>query len=211
MEFWTLPSLTFAISFLAWANFYAYCDVRLPQWYTSRALSPDRPTLTPSRWLQLLLKALWNILLASLIGHMVFAGAPMEWRDTWLMRVTKFAGCYLIGTEYFGWAHCLIHKCNAVNAAVHRHHHEWTHPIALAGLDASLLEMLLLNIPLGVLPPFLLDADPFTASAYTAMLGFYIANNHSGHQLLPKWVIDVSFHDHHHRHPSVHFGSYLLP
>lgn len=216
MHHWFIPSVCFAAVFLFVANVYAYLDVTQPEWYQRRSVTEHkRVTLDRDRWMSLNAYAIRNIFLAWVVGMLVFSiASQLDWVPHTGAIPVSFAQltfCYLIGSEYFGWAHWIVHRRKWLNDAVHHHHHQYAYPVALVGLYASVAEMMVLNIPLAVLPPLLMRADTILAACYTSLLAFYVATNHCGHQLIPKLAIDVSFHDLHHQIASKHYGSYWLP
>lgn len=213
---WTPAALSFGIAFLFSANLYAYLDHTQPWWYHLRAISPYRHQLVHFReWLHLNLYALRNIILAYLVGLALytlrFTFIPIDTNgDLSLLDLTNLLICYPLGSELFGILHWLVHRNPIINCLVHSLHHSYRKPIALVGLYASISEMLLINIPLGVLPPLIMNLSLTSTRIYTALLALYISTNHSGHQLVPRWLIDVSYHDIHHRHSTQNYGSAVL-
>lgn len=216
MTHWTPAALAFGLAFLYFANLYAYLDHTQPFWYHFRAVSPYRHQLVHFReWLHLNLYALRNIILAYLAGLALYTLRFTLFvtdtnADLSLLDLTNLLICYPLGSELFGVLHWLVHRNPTINHLVHSLHHSYHKPIALVGLYASILEMFLINIPLGVLPPLIMNLSPIGTRLYTALLALYISTNHSGHQLVPLWLIDVSYHDIHHRRATENYGSIFL-
>lgn len=217
-QYGLVSSICFSIVFLTTANTLAYFDFVQPEWYQKRSVTPNRVrmTLDRRRWIILNAYAVCNVMFAWIVGSCAFSLArhigwsPVE-EDSLTTSVVKLGLCYFIGSEYIGWTHWTVHQIRWLNDAVHRHHHRYSYPVALCGLYASIGEMLIMNVPLAVLPPILLRANIYVTTFYSTFLAFYAAINHCGHQVIPKWIIDVSYHDLHHQAISVHFGTYWLP
>jgi len=82
-------------------------------------------------------------------------------------------------------------------ALVHRMHHTFTAPFALAAVYAHPLEHLLSNVLPISLGPLLMRSHPATAALWAAIAIFSTCGAHSGY--LVRGLTRSAFHDHHHQ------------
>jgi hypothetical protein len=77
-------------------------------------------------------------------------------------------------------------------------------PFALTAIHCSVWEMLMLNIPAVLFGPLLLKPCFMAHVIWMALAGLYTPFSHSGRQ---AWLMDVSYHEDHHRFLRGNFGS----
>ncbi|MCJ1319788.1 hypothetical protein MMC15_005124 [Xylographa vitiligo] len=150
-----------------------------------------------------LLSATIHLSLLSL-GHLT-GGPPLYDFSPALPPATKIltdtCACLLLRETLFYYAHRLLHT-PALYARVHKTHHRFTAPVALAAQYAHPLEHLLANtLPVGV-PPAALRCHVVTFWAFLALELLETSTVHSGYDFV-GWA---ARHDEHHERFSVWFG-----
>lgn len=220
---WTLwwpPALAFTSTFLVTSNSLALLDWTSPAWYARRSLYPagQRRAMGASLWFHLIGNVARNLAVALVAGQLCFVArlcvfgptdrAP-ELPSAYLV-VPQLLACYACGNAWFFFAHWLVHRFPRVDRYVHATHHKFERTYALVGFYSSVSEMLLLNLPLALLGPLALLCHPAVSCAWISLVAVYVCLNHCGHQVVPRWLVDVSWHATHHLEPDKHFGDPLL-
>ena len=67
--------------------------------------------------------------------------------------------------------------------------------------------MIIINLPLAIVFPAIICCHPFTQCVWLFILGSHISLNHSAHQVVPLWLLDVSYHPIHHQLGHTNFGA----
>ncbi|KAH9372376.1 hypothetical protein HPB48_006289 [Haemaphysalis longicornis] len=88
---------------------------------------------------------------------------------------------------------------------VHKRHHEWTSPIAIAAVYCHPAEHVLCNLMPPMLGVLLLGSHPGTAWLWFSVLLLFSLNAHSGFHL--PFFPSPEFHDYHHLHFNQNFGA----
>lgn len=89
-------------------------------------------------------------------------------------------------------------------ARIHKRHHRFTAPVALAAQYAHPIEQVFANILPITLPPQLLNSHIITFWLYMSYELFNTATVHSGYDFFVK---KAAFHDLHHEKFNLNFGS----
>ena len=125
---------------------------------------------------------------------------PGVWR-----AVGTLVGCVVLEEVLFFYAHWALHS-KALYKAVHKKHHEFVAPIALAANYAHPIEVLVGNmIPL-VAGPILLSAHITTTWLWFSLAIVGTLVHHSGYDITPAWEAQPAFHDTHHRLFKCNYG-----
>lgn len=112
---------------------------------------------------------------------------------------------FLIAVELgFYTSHRALHSSRAAYALVHRQHHEFSAPFALAAVYAHPLEHLLSNVLPISAGPLLMRSHPFTGCLWACLAIFSTCGAHSGYNI--PGLTRAPFHDWHHEAYTENFG-----
>ncbi|SPO02384.1 related to C-4 methyl sterol oxidase [Cephalotrichum gorgonifer] len=118
--------------------------------------------------------------------------------------LAHFAACCAIREVLFYYSHRLFHV-PALYRAVHKVHHRFTAPVALASQYAHPVEHIIANmLPLAV-PPALVGAHVVTGWVFLAFMLAETATVHSGFDFFGGLA---AMHDEHHRRFNINFGGF---
>jgi hypothetical protein len=209
---WWWPAACFISTFFVTANAYALLDVLQPAWYVRRQLAPTE-RLTQHTWRKLVCNNVRNFGLSLVVGWCIWASRV--WltghnQPSTMRRLPQLVLCYFWTDLWFWSSHYWVHSTPQRHSFIHAQHHEFKTPCALSALYCSVPEMLIINLPLSILMPCIINCHPSVHALWLSMLSFYIVTIHSSHQLVPKWMIDVSYHLQHHHRSTSHYGAYYI-
>jgi len=214
LNWWILPGIIFSTTFLFVTNMFAILDFIQPKWYIERQVSQYCKPLTFTIWFKIVSNNIRNIIFSWFIGwigwtlrFLLLETKIIPEELTLLLFVWQIICCYVWAELWFWFSHWFVHQDKIRYKKIHSKHHEYTTPYAIVGLYCTIYEMLLINLPLSILMPIIICCHPITQSIWLSILATHIALNHSSHQLLPKWLDDVSYHAKHHSCPSIHYGA----
>ena len=145
----------------------------------------------------------WAWLLASTIGprlHMISSGT--RW-NAW--ELVSHVPVYLLAVEVgFYASHRLLHVWRLPYDLIHRKHHEFSAPFALAAVHAHPLEHLVSNVLPISLGPLLARSHPMSALVWACFSIFSTCGAHSGYAV--PGLTRAPFHDWHHEILTENFG-----
>lgn len=101
----------------------------------------------------------------------------------------------LVQESSFYYLHRLLHG-GRLYRAVHKVHHYWQAPIAIAAIYCHPLEHLLANLLPVLLGPLLMGSHRSTISLWLILVHFVTLNDHSGYHF--PGMPSPEFHDYHH-------------
>lgn len=102
----------------------------------------------------------------------------------------------------FYHVHRLFHQNKWLYAKVHKIHHTWTAPVALASTYAHPVEHILSNLTSLSAGPLLCGAHPAVLMSFALLFGLGVNMHHCGY-----WTEDLGMHDLHHEAFNVNFGN----
>ncbi|KAL2192699.1 hypothetical protein P885DRAFT_45971 [Corynascus similis CBS 632.67] len=119
--------------------------------------------------------------------------------------VVGLLGCAALREVMFYYAHRLLHS-RRFYGRVHKVHHEFTAPVALAAQYAHPIEQLVANTLPVALPPLILGVHIVTMWAFVGAVLVETAAVHSGYDFAGGPAVRA--HDAHHERFTVHYGAY---
>ncbi|EYE91312.1 sterol desaturase family protein [Aspergillus ruber CBS 135680] len=143
-----------------------------------------------------------------LITATTYAGLPSSYRiETTLPTLFEFFRDFIISLflreALFYYSHRFLHR-PYFYVRIHKQHHRFTAPIALAAQYAHPIEQIFANILPITLPPQILKSHIFTFWAFLGYELFGTATVHSGYDFLGG---QARMHDLHHEKFNLNYGS----
>jgi sterol desaturase/sphingolipid hydroxylase (fatty acid hydroxylase superfamily) len=123
-----------------------------------------------------------------------------------LLEFTKdIVGFFMIYDVGFFWSHWMLHL-PFFYGRIHKLHHQWTAPTALAAAYAHPIEHIISNLSPAILAMLFFKPHYITFVAFTWLGLFTTLCEHSGYEFLA----DAKFHDIHHLRYNANFGLWGL-
>lgn len=140
------------------------------------------------------------------------SGLPTAAKAAWQLLV-----CTQVDDCLFYWTHRLLHH-RLIYKHVHKQHHQFRHPVALATEFAHPIEDIFCNTLSTVAGPLLLGAHISVVWGYFAMKLWQSIDAHCGFDLpFPlspwsaiRWMDCAPAHDFHHAHNAGNYGGYTI-
>eukprot|EP00929_Paragymnodinium_shiwhaense_P105545 TRINITY_DN705_c0_g1_i1.p1 TRINITY_DN705_c0_g1~~TRINITY_DN705_c0_g1_i1.p1 ORF type:complete len:393 (+),score=77.04 TRINITY_DN705_c0_g1_i1:59-1237(+) len=120
---------------------------------------------------------------------------------------------YIAANEiYFYYVHSLMHRNKTLYGWIHKVHHEYKQPVALASLYAHPLEVTIVILGQFTIGPILFGGHMFTILVWTCSVVMVSQTHHCGFHWpwipTPKGTGQPEFHDLHHEKFNMNYGSF---
>jgi len=146
---------------------------------------------------------LWFLWQTRLCG--LLSGSPLRESDPWHWQREIGCLCVCAATvdTWFYWTHRALHMRSPINlyAKIHKFHHRFKAPTAVASMYAHPLEFGVGNLAGVALGPVLSNCHPYTAYFWFFLSLWTTGGSHSGYYFLA-----AKSHDAHHEFFHYHFG-----
>ena len=114
----------------------------------------------------------------------------------------KLCLCPYISDVVFYITHRICHV-GFLYTSVHKTHHEWVVPCALAASYTTIYEFVFCNLPVFLLPPLIVNINWYGAQAWFIFATAHVINDHSGYVFLKNSI----HHADHHKYGKFNFAS----
>jgi sterol desaturase/sphingolipid hydroxylase (fatty acid hydroxylase superfamily) len=135
-------------------------------------------------------------------GVLYPAASALKEADPWIWwrEFGCLLGCILVIDVWFYWTHRLLHY-GGLYTLVHKMHHRFTAPTAVAAVYAHPVEFIVGNLAGVVFGPIVTNAHPYTAYAWVALSLVSTCGAHSGYTFF-----SAAKHDAHHKYFNCNYG-----
>jgi sterol desaturase/sphingolipid hydroxylase (fatty acid hydroxylase superfamily) len=209
---WNAACVTFAITWIVCCTTLSWLDWSRNPWYVATSVRPHRKPFQTN-----VLKTIWpDVCINSIVGYgsgwilcriFNFTAYVSERAEIVFCRLLCVA---VLASFWFFHSHLVMHNYAPLRIA-HSIHHEFRQPYAFTSLYCHTTEMMFVNWPLLFVCPVVVGLRGLGLCIWAAALALYVSIVHCGHQLLPSWILDVKYHDDHHRYAQgTHLGSEWL-
>jgi len=174
--------------------------------------APKQPTFAEIRWCTWISvrNQLQNMSTSLvLLGLAIYTGQPSRFRivedlpSFWTEFIRDLVVCTVVRDVMFYYVHRMFHTPRWYKA-VHKFHHEFTAPVALAAQHAHPVEQFLANTVPVALPPLLLGSHILTTWAFIATVLIDTTTVHSGYDF---FYGAARKHDAHHEKFNLNYGT----
>ena len=114
----------------------------------------------------------------------------------------KLCLCPLLGSIFFYIGHRISHYTKLYKT-IHKKHHEWIVPCAVAASYSTVIEYLFFNLPVFLLPPMILNINWHGAQLWFIISTISVVNDHCGYTFLKSTI----HHTNHHKYQNYNYGS----
>ncbi len=114
----------------------------------------------------------------------------------------RFAFCPILSDIIFYSFHYICHL-NFLYKHVHKKHHEWIVPCAVAASYTTIYEYIFCNLQTFLLPPLILNMNWYGANLWFIYSTIHVINDHSGYVFLKSSI----HHTNHHKFQKFNYGS----
>lgn len=148
------------------------------------------------------LHAMTPIVLYGMIPLWKYRGVDVGWNTFFSsLTVLKCCACPILGQIVFYIGHRVGHL-PCFYKTIHKKHHEWVVPCAVAASYASFYEYLFCNLPVFLLPPLIVNLNWNAAQLWFMFATMNVVNDHSGYILFDRSV----YHAIHHKHQKYNYS-----
>ena len=131
-----------------------------------------------------------------------FRGVDVGWESFFsLLTLLKGLSCPVFGEIVFYIGHRMGH-IPLFYKSIHKKHHEWVVPCAVAASYATFYEYLFCNLPVFLLPPLIVNLNWNAAQLWFIFATMNVVNDHSGYVILQRSV----YHANHHKYQKYNYS-----
>lgn len=201
-HFWA-PLATHMATYTSMDLLLCYLDRIRPAWYVKRQIMTNIPPTQPSRG------EVWRNVLrlfagASAVGYLLRSKMPP--RESLQITLKKLLACFLIADAYLYHTHILLHKNKWIHQHIHKVHHQFSQPTALATNYAHPLEQLFVDMGTLLVAPAIVKLSLRTMLCWTVFLTVYTQLQHHGYRLTSSANDLVLYHTLHHTLGTGNYG-----
>ena len=143
------------------------------------------------------------IVLYALIPIWKYRGNDTSWESFLSLETfSKLLLCSLLSDVVFYISHRICHL-KIFYKHVHKKHHEWVVPCALAAAYSTFYEYLLCSLPTFLVPPLIVNINWYGAQIWFVIATISVVNDHSGYTFLRNSI----HHTNHHKYQNYNYGS----
>ena len=201
------PFIFSAVTYWGLSGFWFISDIVLPpKWRIPGGQQIDWTLYTKSAIQVAWLHSITPFILWVVIPLWKYRGIDTTWESFFTIEtLVKLGLCPVMGMVIFYIGHSIGHL-TLFYKTVHKKHHEWIVPCAVAASYTTIYEYLFLNLPVLLLPAMILRINWNGSKIWFVIITIKVVNEHSGYTFF-----NISnHHTNHHKYQNYNYGSFFL-
>ena len=191
------PFIFSAVTYWGLSGFWFIVDIVLPpKWRIPGGQKIDWALYKKSAIQVAWLHSTTPFMLCAIIPLWKYRGIDTTWDSFFTIEtLVKLGICPIMGMILFYMGHYIGHL-SLFYKTVHKKHHEWIVPCAVAASYTTFYDYTFFNVPIFLLPPLILNLNWNASLIWFVFSTFNIVNDHSGYIFVPGSV----YHTKHHKY-----------
>jgi sterol desaturase/sphingolipid hydroxylase (fatty acid hydroxylase superfamily) len=197
---WDSACASFACAWILCSGILSWADWSKNGAYLAVAVMNDRRSFNCGVLTKIGPNIFLNASVSYILGKLLCELTPLPTyseESTW-KTIIRLSLLILTANVWFVGSHWAMHHFPLLRSA-HSQHHSFRQPYAPTSIYCHPVEMLLVNWPLLFVCPSTLGVGSSSLNAWAVGLALYVCIAHCGHQVVPRWLVDVGYHEKHHR------------